>query len=86
MNAVSSRLRPNVNHRIPSARRLGVEDLVFTHETQGKCIYERIPEIALLELGLAAEVRYPKAVAVRCNPANNAFEDGMVLVNQLLRF
>src|SRR5581483_2643044 len=81
MNAVAPGFSPDVNDGICFARGARVEDLVAPHQAQGKGIHQRITGIAGFKLRLAAEVRNPKAVSIRRNPADNPFEDGVVLVN-----
>ncbi len=68
VNAIAPGLRSHINNRIPFARRLGVENLVTPHQAQSKRIHQRIARVARLKLGLASEVRNPKAVPVRSDP------------------
>src|SRR5581483_3769616 len=81
MNAVASCLRADVDDGISLTRGTRIEDLVAPHQTEGKGIHQRITGIAGFKLRLAAEVRDAKAVSIRRNPADNPFEDGVVLVN-----
>src|SRR6202035_4984834 len=81
MNAVASGFRSHVNHRIAFAGGLGVKDLIASHESESKGIHQRIRRVASFEFGFATEVGYAKAVSVRSNAADHAFDQCMILVN-----
>ena len=81
VNAVAPGFGSHVNHGIAFARGLGVEDLIAPDQTQSERIHQRVAGVAGLKLGLAAEVGYAKTIAVGGDPADHAFEHGLVLVN-----
>ena len=81
VNAVAPGLRADVNHGIAFARGLGVKNLIAPDQSQSERIHQRIARVARLELGLAAEVGDAEAISVRGDPADYAFQDGMVLVD-----
>ena len=56
VNAVAPGLRPDVNHGIAFARRLGIENLIAPDQAQSERVDQRIAGVAGLELGLAAQV------------------------------
>ena len=81
VDAVAPGLRADIDHWIAFARGLGIENLIPSHQTQRKSIHQRIAGVARLKLRLAAQVRHAKAVPVRSDPADHAFQDGMILMN-----
>ena len=85
VDAVAPGLRADVNHGIAFARSLGIENLIAPDESQSERIHQRIAGVARLEFGLAAEVGHAKAVSIRSDAADHAFQDGMILVDVLLR-
>ena len=82
VNAVASGLGAHVNHRIPRPRRPRVKNLVATGQAQGESIHQRIAGIAIFKTRLTAQVGYAEAISVRGDPADYAFQNGMVLVNR----
>ncbi len=85
MNAVTSSLCADVHHRITFAGGARVEDLIFPHQTHGKCIYQRIARVARLKFNFSAKIRHTKAVAVGSDAADHSFHDRVVLVEFALR-
>src|SRR6516225_7571409 len=82
MNAVAPGFRSYIYDRVSSSCGLAVENLVLAHQSEGKCVYQRIATVAGLELRLAAQVWDTEAVAVAGNAAHHAFYDGMVLLHE----
>ena len=82
MNAVASGLGAHVNHRIALARGARVKNLVAPRQAQGESIHQRIAGIAIFKARLTAQVGYAEAISVRGDPADYAFQNGMVLVNR----
>ena len=83
MDAVAAGLGADINDGVARARSLGVEDLVLADEAEGEGVHERIATVAGFEFGFAAEVGHAEAVPVSCDAADNAFEDGVVLADQI---
>ena len=81
MDAVAARFCAHVDHRIADAGRLGVKDLVAPHQAQGKSIHQRVAGIARFKARLSAQVRDAKAIAVGGDAADDAFQQGMILVD-----
>ena len=85
MNAVATGLGADVNDGIALAGGLGIKNLVAAHQPESKSVHERIGRVARFKLGFAAEIRHAEAVAVRGNPTNYSFQDGMIFVDFSLR-
>ena len=83
MNAVAAGFGAYINDRIARAAGLGVEDFVFANKAESECVHQRIAAVAGLEFGFAAEVGHAKAVAVAGDAADDAFDDGVILVDEL---
>src|ERR1700743_2066524 len=84
MNAVTASLGSDIDDGVADASSLAVEDLIDLHQAQSEGIHQRIARITDLELGLAAEVRHAKAVAVAGNTADDALDDRVILADQLV--
>ena len=86
VDAVAAGLGADVDHGIAGAAGLGVEDLVLADEAEREGVDQRIAAVAGLEFGFAAEVGHAEAVAVAGDAADHAFDDGVVLVDELALF
>ena len=80
VNAVAAGLCAHIDDRVAGAGGLGVEDFVFADEAESEGVDQRIAAVAGLEFGFAAEVGHAEAVAVAGDAADDAFEDGVILV------
>ena len=78
MNPIAAGLSAHVNHRIPYAHGLAVENLALPEHTQRENIHQRIPVVAGLKHALAAHGRNAKTVPVMRDAAHHAFHNPRV--------
>ena len=78
MNAVPTRARAHIDHRIPGAGRLGVENFFLLADPQRENIHQRVAIVARLENALAAHRRHAEAVAVVRDARHHAAQNAAV--------
>ena len=84
VDAVAAGLGADINDGVAGAAGLAVEDLVLADQTEREGVHQRIARIAGLKLGFAAQIRHAEAVAVAGHAADDAFNNGVVLLDELL--
>src|ERR1700756_5019397 len=86
MNAVAACLGAYIYDRVAGTAGLGIEDLILADHAEGKCVDQGVAAVAGLELGFAAQIGYAEAVSITGYAADHAFDNGVVLVDQLPLF
>ena len=86
VDAVAAGLGAYIDDGVAGAAGLGVEDFVLADQAQREGVDQRIAAVAGLELGFAAEIGHAEAVAVAGDAADHAFDDGVILVDELALF
>src|SRR6185295_10189558 len=71
MNSVASGFCTDVKHRITDAGGFAEEDLIVSHETECKRIYERVQRISIVKRDFTADSRNTKRVTVVRDTCND---------------
>ena len=83
VDAVAAGLGAYIDHRVARAAGLAIKDFVFADQAEREGVHQRVAAVTGLELGFAAQVGHAEAVAVAGDAADHAFDDGVVLGDEL---